>query len=179
MPCSLAPANGCDASSTKRVSLLAQVELELRRDGIDAAGREEDHLRAVAAGELEAVVRAEQVRLHDEVGARAHPGEHRRLGRALDDRLHGLDREQVVALAHVAVDELDAGRAQAREVELGAAALERVERDHLGAGCALGEREAEVRADEAGAARDEHACGEGAGVRHGAGARGSSAGRSV
>ena len=85
------------------------------------------------------------------------PGEHRRLRRALDDRLDRLDREQVLARAHVAVHERHAGRAQPREVELGAAALERVERDDLDARMALGERQAQAGADEAGAARDEDA----------------------
>ena len=104
-------------------------------------------------------MRADEVRLHDEVGAAPHAGEHRRLGRALDDRLHRLEPEQVTALAHVAVHERHAGVAQASEVELGAAALERVERHHLRA--ALGEREAEVGADEAGAAGHEDAAGQG------------------
>ena len=140
--------------------LLAQREPQLRRDGIDAAGGEEDDVGAVAARELEAVVRADEVRLHDEVGARAHAGQHRRLRRALDDRLHLADRGEVVALAHVAVHEAHAGLAQPREVELGAAPLERVERDHLGLGALLGEREAEVRPDEAGAARHEDPAGE-------------------
>jgi hypothetical protein len=149
--------------------LLAQPQGRQRRDWIDAAGREEDHLRAVAAGELEAVVGPEQVRLHDVVGAGAHPGQHGRLGRALHHRVDGLEPGQVVALAHVTVHERDPRLAQPRKVELGAAALERVERDHLGRGPGFGQREAEARADEARAARDEHACGEGAGIGHGGG----------
>ena len=52
------------------------------------------------AGELEAVVGAEQVRVHDEVATAVEPGQHRRLGRALDER---------VELADV-----DAGRRAAR-----------------------------------------------------------------
>ena len=51
------------------------------------------------------------------------------------------------------------GLAQAREVELRAAALERVERHDLGP--LRGEREAEVGADEAGAAGHEDAAGHG------------------
>ena len=40
--------------------VLAQREPLLRRDRVHAAGREEDHLRAVAARQLEAVVRADR-----------------------------------------------------------------------------------------------------------------------
>ena len=64
---------------------------------------------------------------------------------------------QVVGLAHVAVHEAHAGLAQARQVELRAAAVEVVERDDLPVGVAGGEREREVRADEARAAGDEDA----------------------
>jgi hypothetical protein len=137
--------------------LLAQHELLLGRDRIDAAGGDEHHLGAVAARQLEAVVGADQVRLHDIVGARSHPGQHGRLGRALDDRLDRLEREQVLARAHVAVHEPDAGLAQARQVELRAPPLERVERDDVDPRAARGEREAQTGADEAGPAGDEYA----------------------
>ena len=60
-------------------------------------------------------------------------------------------------MAHVAVHELDAGLAQPRQVELRAAPVEVVERDDLPVGMALGEREGEVRADEAGSAGDDQA----------------------
>jgi hypothetical protein len=69
--------------------------------------------------------------------------------------IHRLDREQVGALADVAVHELHARLAQTREVELRAAALERVERDHLVT--RRREREAQVGAHEAGPAGDEDA----------------------
>ena len=66
-------------------------------------------------------------------------------------------RREVGRLAHVAVDELDPGLAQPRQVELGAAPHQVVERDDLPVGMALGERDAEVAADEAGAAGDQDA----------------------
>ena len=51
-------------------------------------------------------------------------------------------RAQVGRLAHVAVDELDAGLPQARQVELRAAPHQVVERDQLPVGMALGKRDA-------------------------------------
>jgi hypothetical protein len=51
------------------------------------------------------------------------------------------------------VHELHAGRAQARQVQLGPAAAQVVERDHLVV--RPRQREGQVRADEAGAASDE------------------------
>ena len=55
----------------------------------------------------------------------------------------------------------DPGLLQPRQVELGAAAVEVVEGDELPVGMALGERNREVGADEAGAACDEDAHREG------------------
>ena len=62
-----APGTGCSASSSKRVSASRKRSALERGDRIDAAGREEDHLRAVAARELEAVVGADQVGCDDVV----------------------------------------------------------------------------------------------------------------
>ena len=53
------------------------------------------------------------------------------------------------------MDELDAGLAQARQVQLRAAAHQVVERDDLPVGVALGQRYSEIGADEAGAAGDQ------------------------
>ena len=70
-------------------------------------------------------------------------------------------REHVVAYAHVAVVEGDPGLAQAREVQLGPAPLEVVERDELPVRMTRGEADGEVGADEAGATGEEDAHGGG------------------
>ena len=57
------------------------------------------------------------------------------------------------------MDELDPGLAQPRQVQLRAAPHQVVERDDLPVGMALGQRDAEVAADEAGAAGDQDAHG--------------------
>ena len=59
-------------------------------------------------------------------------------------------------LANVAVNEGDAGLAQARDIELRPASVEVVERHELPVGVAAGQLERQVRAHEAGAARDEN-----------------------
>ena len=64
---------------------------------------------------------------------------------------------EVVGLAHVALDELDPGLLEPRQVQFRAAAVEVVERDDLPVGVAGGERDGEVGADEAGPAGDQQA----------------------
>ena len=60
------------------------------------------------------------------------------------------------ALAHVASHERDPRLAQPREVQLGAAAPQVVERDELPVGMTRREPDAEVGADEAGPAGDQN-----------------------
>ena len=55
------------------------------------------------------------------------------------------------------MDESDARLAQPRQVQLGATAAEVVERDELPVGMPFGEPDADVGADEPGAARNEDA----------------------
>ena len=78
-----------------------------RRHGIDAARGEEDHPRAVATGQLQRVVGTHEVRLDRIAGRPVDSREHRRLGRALDQRVDRIEGHQVVQLADVAVYELD------------------------------------------------------------------------
>ena len=109
----------------------------------------------MAAGELEAVIGADEVRLDEDARRAADARHDARLGRALDERVDLADGEQILELADVAVGERDARLAQPREVQLAAAAVEAVERDDLVLWMARRERDSEVRADEPGAARDE------------------------
>ena len=89
---------------------LLQRQLDLRRDRVDAAGREEDDEGAVAAGQLEAVVGAGEVGVDEVAGVAVDAAHHRGLGRALDQRRRARgSRGQVVGLAHVA-----AGRTRPR-----------------------------------------------------------------
>ena len=69
------------------------------------------------------------------------------------------ERLEIRRDAHVAVAELDAGGADAADVELGAAPAQVVERDDAEIRIALLEVDGEAGADEAGAARDEHGAG--------------------
>ena len=81
------------------------------------------------------MVGADEVGLHDVVAA----GERRGLGGALDDRVELLHAEDVVEHADIAVHEGDAVLAQAREVQLGAAPAQVVQRDERPVGVARGE----------------------------------------
>ncbi len=131
---------------------------ESARYGIDAAGREEDELGPVAARELEAVVGADEVGLERIGGIAGHPDQRRGLGRALDQRVDRLERRAARR-----------GRARRRARTRTPAASSRgrlsseprpvevVERDQLPVGMAVGERHAEVGADEPGPPGDQHA----------------------
>ena len=116
----------------------------------------------MAAGKLEAVVGAEEVRVHDELGAAVDPRHHRRLGGALDDRVDRASPLKVGRRAHVAVHEPNAGLTKARQVQLAAAALEVVEGDHVALEVAPRQRDAEVGAHEARAAGHEDSAAHGA-----------------
>ena len=101
------------------------------RDRIDAARREEDDLGAVASGQLEAVVRAEQVRADDVLRRAVDAGERGWLGGALDDA-----RRPARAPVGRRARERRRGRTrhrppQPRQVQLRSAALQVVERDDL------------------------------------------------
>ena len=72
---------------------------------------------------------AEEVRPDDIVGPGVEPRHHRGLGGALDERVEVAGLLEVGGLTDVAVHELDARLAQARDVELRSAAMEVVERD--------------------------------------------------
>ena len=93
----------------------------------------------MAGGLLEAVVGAHEVRVDQEAGRPVRAGHDRRLRGALDEGVEAAGGPQVVGLAHVAVDELDAGLAQARDVELVVAAVQAVEGDELPALWVAGE----------------------------------------
>ena len=83
MPAGETPGSGCSAAELEpRVGLLERQAAKARHR-VDPARRQEHQLGAVAAGELETVVGAEQVRSHDVVGAAVEPGERGWLGRAL------------------------------------------------------------------------------------------------
>ena len=142
---------GCDLEP--RLGLL-QRQLDLRRDRVDAAGREEEEEGAGAARLLEAVVSAGEVRVDEVGGVAVDAAHHRGLGRALDQGIERAEAGEVVWLADVALHELDPGLLQAGQVELRAAPVEVVERDDLPLGVARGQRHCEVGADEAGAAGD-------------------------
>jgi hypothetical protein len=58
---------------------LAEGQALLRGDRIDAARREEGHLRAMSRSEVEAVVGAHEVGLHHELTGALEPGHHRAL----------------------------------------------------------------------------------------------------
>ena len=123
--------------------------------GIDAAGREEDELGAVAARELEAVVGADEVGLERIGGVAAHPDQRRRLGRALDQGVDRLDGRKRARDRGRRPRRTDPGGLEAGQVELRAGPVQVVERDHLPVGMAVGERDREVGADEAGAPGDQ------------------------
>jgi hypothetical protein len=133
--------------------------LEARRaetgDGVDAARREEDELRVVLPAELEAREGAEQVRADEVVERAVDAREDGRLGGALDERVDLSHHGEVLAVAHVALDELHAGFPQARQVQLGAAPVQAVEREDLPVGVTGREPHRQVAADEAGAAGDQ------------------------
>ena len=93
--------------------------------------------------------------MNDVVGVAVEARQHRRLGRALDERVRRLERAQVARARARRRGRTRRPPREAREVELRAAAVEVVERDELPVGVALGEGDGEVGADEAGAAGDE------------------------
>jgi hypothetical protein len=99
------------------------------------------------------VVGAHQIDRDDDVAG----GHHGRLGRALDQRVDVAHAQQVLEMAHVGVHELDPRCLQAREVELGPAAVEVVAGDDIPVRVPRSENEAGTRSDEAGAARDQDA----------------------
>src|SRR4051812_22427397 len=100
---------------------------------------------------------AQKVGVEDVVSAAFTLGEHRGLRGALHDRPQRTDGLQISLLTDVAVDELDSRRAQTRKVELRAPPAQVVERHHTPLGPALGQGDADVGPDEAGASRYEDA----------------------
>ena len=112
-------------------------------------------MRAVAPGELKAVVGADQVGPDQIVRTAVVSGEHGRLGGTLDERVDFLDREQVVEHANVAVHESYVSLAQAGQVELAAPSPQVVQRSHVPVRVAGAQADREVGADEAGTAGDE------------------------
>ena len=92
----------------------------------------------------------------DEVaGVAVDAAHHRGLGRALDDRVELRQRGEVGGLAHVALDELDPGLLQPRQVERRAAPVEVVEDEQIPVGMTAGERDGKIRTDEPGPAGDQ------------------------
>ena len=123
MPCADSPGDVLLLGEAEARVGLVELRGEEVRDGVDAARREEDELRVLPAAELEARVGAEQVRLDEVVERAVRAREHRRLGGAFDDGVDVSGGGQVVAVAHVAVDERHARLAEAGKVELGSAAV--------------------------------------------------------
>ena len=85
----------------------------------------------MASAELEAVVGADQVRSDQPIDAPLDPGEHRRLRRALDDRVDGADTHHVLDVADVAMDELHGGAAKPGHIQLRPSSVQVVERNDL------------------------------------------------
>ena len=123
-------------------------------DGINPARGQKDEGRIVPAGIIEAVDRARQVGVNQVVGGRGQAREHGGLGRGLNHGVNGGQGVEVFLVADVAVDELDAGRAQAGQVQLRAAALEVVEGQNAAVGVGLLKLQGQCRAHKAGTARD-------------------------
>jgi hypothetical protein len=78
--------------------------------------------RTMPAGQLEVVVRPEQVGLDRVIGAAVDAGQGGGFGRAFQQRVDLTQRQQIIELADVGVLELDAGRPQPGQVQLRAAA---------------------------------------------------------
>lgn len=81
------------------------------------------------ARDLKTVDSAAEVGVDDVAGRAAIASEHGGFGAAFQNQVDLADLVEVGGLADIAEDELDARGAQARQVQLRAAALEVVERD--------------------------------------------------
>ena len=121
------------------------------RDGVDAAGGEENEAGAVGLAELEHVHRAPEVVLDELAGARfaVHAGEDARVGGGIDDPVDGGERFEVARGAEIAVEEFNAEFFQGVAVGLAAGADKIVEADESVAGAGFGEGAREGAADKA------------------------------
>ena len=87
----------------------------------------------MAARVVEAVDRADQVGVEQIAGAAVVAGMHRRLSRAFDDQIGFGEAVEILGIADVAVNKLDAGGAQPRQRQFAAAAVKIVEGENLAA----------------------------------------------
>ena len=128
-----------------------------RPDGIDPAGRQEHHIGTTSLRHLEAVHRADQVRVDDEPRPAAGACVYGRVGRTVDDEREGRRRLwKIVGHPDVTVHERDTVGGQCREVELGAPAAEVVHGDDVGAGGGSRKKASHAGADEPRPAGDEN-----------------------
>ena len=137
--------------------LLVVGERVQRGDRVDPAGAEEEERRPPGPRQLQAVDRAGQVRLEDIAGRAVEPRLHRRLGGTIDHQVEGGQAFQVLHAADVAVAEPDPRPPEPGEAQLAPPALEAVEGRHLHVRQRAAEEDRQIRADESGPARDQHA----------------------